>query len=135
MAGVLKNHRLAQAISDSNFGEIRRQLEYKAAWHGVHLVTIDCFYPSSKTCSGCGWKQEELSLSERVFVCQHCGYVAERDYNAAKNILHEALRRTESSSGTDAYGESSSGLHTGASETALVEVGTNLHVGVSYMPK
>src|SRR3989475_1960689 len=51
VAGMLKNHRLAQAVSDCNFGEIRRQLEYKAEWHGAHLVAIDRFYPSSKTCS------------------------------------------------------------------------------------
>src|SRR3989454_3146779 len=81
--GMLKNHKLAQAVSDSNFGEIRRQLEYKAAWHGTHIVTIDRFYPSSKTCSGCGHVKPELSLSERVFVCEACAMVLDRDLNAA----------------------------------------------------
>src|SRR5947209_1302665 len=81
--GMLKNHKLAQAVSDSNFGEIRRQLEYKAAWHGTHIITIDRFYPSSKTCSGCGWMDAEQTLADRVFVCKDCGSVLDRDVNAA----------------------------------------------------
>lgn len=131
VAGMLKNHSLAQATSDSNFGEIRRQLEYKSKIAGTHLVAIDRWYPSSKTCSSCGWKDEDLELADRVFVCLDCGYVADRDYNAAKNILAEALRSTESSSGTYACGESSSGRASRRGETALVEAGTNHHLGVS----
>jgi putative transposase len=88
--GMLKNHKLAQAVSDSNFGEMRRQIEYKAAWHGTHIVTIDRFYPSSKTCSGCGYVKLELSLSERTFVCEACGLAIDRDLNAALNLLNEA---------------------------------------------
>jgi putative transposase len=122
--GMLKNHKLAQAVSDSNFGEIRRQLEYKAAWHGTHIVTIDRFYPSSKTCSGCGHVKPELSLSERVFVCEACAMVLDRDLNAAINLLNEALRSTASSAGSDACGQLSSGLHNGGSETELGEAGT-----------
>ena len=68
VAGMLKNHCLAQAVSDSNFGEIRRQLEYKSAYYGAHLVLVDRFYPSSKTCSSCGYIKPELSLSERIYV-------------------------------------------------------------------
>src|SRR6266571_4137459 len=122
--GMLKNHKLAQAVSDSNFGEIRRQLEYKAAWHGTHIVTIDRFYPSSKTCSGCDYIKPELSLRERTFVCEQCGMVLDRDLNAAKNIVAEALRSTASSVGTYACGVDSSGLRNGASETVYVEAGT-----------
>jgi putative transposase len=87
VAGMLKNHHLAQAISDASFGEIRRQLTYKALWYGTRLVVIERFAPSSKTCSSCGWVNPDLDLSERVFVCLDCGYFADRDYNAAKNIL------------------------------------------------
>jgi len=76
---MLKNHKLAQAVSDSNFGEMRRQLEYKAEWQGAHIVTVDRFYPSSKTCSGCGYVKAELSLGERTFVCEDCGMVLDRD--------------------------------------------------------
>ena len=91
VAGMLKNHCLAQAVSDSNFGEIRRQLEYKAAWRGVQIVTVNRWYPSSKTCSGCGSIKPELSLSERIFVCEACGMVLDRDLNAAINIVTVAV--------------------------------------------
>jgi putative transposase len=107
--GMLKNRKLAQAVSDSNFGEIRRQLEYKASWYGVHLVIIDRWFPSSKKCSGCGWVDDDLVLSDRVFICHECGLVIDRDLNAAINILHEALRTTASSAGSYAYGQGSSG--------------------------
>jgi putative transposase len=130
-AGMLKNHKLAQAVSDSNFGEIRRQLDYKSKLYGTHLVMIDRFYPSSHMCSCCGWKDEDLELADRVFVCLDCGYLADRDYNAAKNILHEALRTTASSAGSHACGQSSAGLGAIPSETALVEAGTNQRLGMS----
>jgi putative transposase len=128
---MLKNHKLAQAVSDSNFGEIRRQLEYKASWHGVYLVVIDRWFPSSKMCSACGWIDEDQDLSDRVFVCQECGLVIDRDLNAAINILHEALRTTGSFSESYAYGERSAGSVNGRCETALVEVGTNHLCSVS----
>ncbi len=121
VAGMLKNHCLAQAISDSNFGEIRRQLEYKAAWQGTHIVTIDRFYPSSKTCSGCGHVKPELSLRERTFVCDCCGLVLDRDLNAALNLKNVAVSSTDT---LNACGVGSSGLLNGASETAHVEAGT-----------
>lgn len=128
VAGMLKNHKLAQAISDSNFGEIKRQLIYKSKYYQTHLVMINRFYPSSKTCSCCGWKNELLTLSDRMFVCLDCGYVADRDYNAAKNIMMVAVSCT----GTlNACGESSPGLSNGTSETALVEAGTRHRLGRS----
>jgi len=119
--GMLKNHKLAQAVSDSNFGEIRRQLEYKAAWHGTHIIAIDRFYPSSKTCSGCGYIKPELSLSERTFVCESCGMVLDRDLNAAINIRSVAVGFTDTK---NACGENSAGTLNGVCETALVEAGT-----------
>jgi putative transposase len=126
-AGMLKNHCLAGALADSNFGEIKRQLLYKSKREGTFLVLVDRFFPSSKKCSSCGTVREELTLDERVFVCLDCGYVADRDYNAAKNIVQEALRSTGSSSGIDAYGVGRSGCSNGSSETTHVEVGTTLH--------
>jgi putative transposase len=130
-AGMLKNHCLAGAVSDSNFGEIKRQLLYKAKREGTVLVLIDRFHPSSKTCSCCGWINEELTLADRVFVCLDCGSVADRDYNAAKNIVAEALRSTGSSSGSNAYGVGRSGCSNGNSETTHVEVGTRPRLGMS----
>ena len=86
-AGMVRNHRLAKAIMDASFGEFRRQLEYKTARTGAALRVIDRWYPSSKTCSVCGTVKAKLSLSERVYRCDGCGLVMDRDLNAAVNIL------------------------------------------------
>ena len=126
VAGMLKNHCLAQAVSDSNFGEIRRQLEYKSAYYGAHLVLVDRFYPSSKTCSSCGYIKPELSLSERTYVCKDCGMVLDRDLNAAINVRMVAVSSIDTQ---NAYGARSAGWFNGTSETACVEVGTNQHLG------
>src|SRR6266581_1375788 len=128
VAGMLKNHKLAQAVSDANFGEIRRQLEYKADWYSTRLVAVDRFYPSSKTCSGCGYIKPELSLSERTFVCEECGVVLDRDLNAALNLRMVAVSSIDTQ---NASGERSAGLPNRTSETALVEVGTNQLYGLS----
>ena len=73
VAGMLKNHHLAQAIGDVGFGEFRRQLTYKAAWYGCRVVVASRWEPSSKTCSACGWVDDDLSLADRVFRCEQCG--------------------------------------------------------------
>jgi putative transposase len=88
IAGMLGNRRLARAISDAGFGELRRQLGYKTAWAGTRLVQADAFYPSSKTCSACGAVRAKLHLGEQVFRCQnqHCGLKLNRDLNAARNL-------------------------------------------------
>ena len=85
-AGMVKNHRLAKAIMDAAFGEFRRQLEYKTARTGAALHVVDRWYPSSKTCSKCGTVKAKLSLAERVYKCDGCGLVMDRDLNAAINI-------------------------------------------------
>ena len=86
VAGMVKNHRLARSVSDASLGEFRRQLEYKTARSGAALRVIDRWYPSSKTCSACGAVKAKLSLSERVYRCDGCGLVMDRDLNAAINI-------------------------------------------------
>ena len=85
-AGMVKNHRLAKAVSDASFGEFRRQLEYKTARTGARLHVIDRWFASSKTCSKCGRVKAKLSLAERTYRCEHCGLVMDRDLNAAINI-------------------------------------------------
>jgi putative transposase len=86
VAGMLRNHCLARSLSDASLGEIHRQLTYKSQWRGVELRTADRFYPSSKRCSGCGAVKTSLSLSERVYRCERCGLVIDRDLNAAINL-------------------------------------------------
>jgi IS605 OrfB family transposase len=86
VAGMLRNRRLARAISDAGFGELRRQLGYKTAWHGSTLVTADRWFPSSKACSACGAVKAKLFLSARVFHCEACGLLLDRDLNAAINL-------------------------------------------------
>ena len=87
---MLKNHKLAKSISDSSFGEIRRQLEYKTQMRGKQLVFVDRFFPSSKTCSSCGSVQEKMPLNIREWTCPDCGTHHDRDVNAAVNIVRRA---------------------------------------------
>lgn len=86
VSGMLKNHRLSRAIADVGMFEFRRQIEYKARAAGVQVKFVSRWYPSSKTCSECGWIHEDLTLAERVFICQQCGVVLDRDENAAYNL-------------------------------------------------
>ncbi len=90
VSGMLKNRKLARAIADVGFYELRRQLEYKASQSGSLVHVVSQWYPSSKTCSCCGWIDKDQALSDRMFVCEDCGYVADRDYNAAKNLSQSA---------------------------------------------
>lgn len=85
---MVKNRSLARAIADAGWGDFRRMLEYKATWYGCRIVVADRFYPSSKTCSACGFVKAEMPLSERVFSCEGCGLVIDRDLNAAINLEH-----------------------------------------------
>jgi len=91
VANMVKNRRLARAISDCGWGEFRRQLEYKCQRLGRRLIVIDRWYPSSKTCSACGHLLAELSLSMRHWRCPSCGTRNDRETNAAKNILAAGL--------------------------------------------
>jgi len=90
VSGMLKNHHLAQAISDVGFAEFRRQLIYKAAWYGSQVMVASRWEPSSKICSGCGAVKAELTLSERVYRCETCGLTLDRDLNAAVNLANLA---------------------------------------------
>ena len=90
--GMVKNHNLAESVSEMNFYEFRRMLEYKAKWYNRKIVFVDRYFPSSKTCNHCGYVNKNLTLKDRQWVCPQCGNVIERDYNAALNILDEGLR-------------------------------------------
>ncbi|WP_327193041.1 IS200/IS605 family element RNA-guided endonuclease TnpB [Psychrobacter sp. PL15] len=92
--GMVKNHKLAKAILDSSWSTFTTMLAYKADWYGKELVKIDRWYPSSKTCSGCGHllTKAELPLSVRSWDCPSCLQKNNRDINASLNILNEGLR-------------------------------------------
>ncbi|MBW4668587.1 MAG: transposase [Cyanomargarita calcarea GSE-NOS-MK-12-04C] len=86
VSGMMANHKLAKSISDMGFYEFRRQLNYKCELYGSKLVVVNRWFPSSKTCSNCGTKKETLSLKERTFHCEECGFDIDRDLNAAINL-------------------------------------------------
>ena len=113
---MLKNHKLAGSISDASFGEIKRQFEYKSAWNGINIVKAPMFYASSKFCSVCGKKHNELKLSDRTWKCLCCDTEHDRDLNAAMNLKYYGLwlldkhefdenQNTVSSTGINASGD------------------------------
>jgi putative transposase len=89
---IMKNHKLAQAMSDVSLGSFYSMLEYKADWNDKTIIKIDRFFPSSKTCSNCGWINGDLTLSVREWECTSCGEKHDRDFNASKNILKQGLK-------------------------------------------
>ncbi|WP_211215851.1 IS607 family element RNA-guided endonuclease TnpB [Catelliglobosispora koreensis] len=101
VAGMAKNRLLARAIHDAGFGEIRRQLDYKTRWHGGTLIVASRWFPSSKTCSDCGATKPKLRLSERVYTCENCGLVLDRDLNAARNLAALAAQHNVAGSGPE----------------------------------
>lgn len=84
--GMVKCHNLAKSVSDAAMRQFRTTLEYKQTWAGGEIKLVDRWYPSSKTCSACGYIKDTLSLSEREFVCEDCGTMMDRDLNAAINL-------------------------------------------------
>ena len=90
---MVKNHCLAQAISDASWSTFVSMLEYKAEWHGKNTLRIGRFAPSSKTCSDCGSINKELTLKDREWTCEGCGVTHDRDVNAAINIKSFALKK------------------------------------------
>ena len=98
---MMKNHKLAGAIGEASWYSFVNMLQYKGKWKGCDIIQIDQFYPSSKTCSCCNWKKENLKLSERSWICPNCGTEHDRDINAAKNILTYGLSLKSISSGTE----------------------------------
>lgn len=105
ISNMMKNHKLAQAISDVGMYEFKRQIDYKSVWNRRLVIYADQYFPSSKQCSCCGNKKDKLRLDERTYSCSNCGMNMDRDLNAAKNL--EQLY-TPSSGGIYAFGDGSS---------------------------
>ena len=106
VSGMMKNRHLSRAIADMSFCEFRRQLHYKAEMRGGQVVVADRFYPSSKTCSVCGYKLESLPLSVRKWKCPGCGTDHNRDLNAAINLKNVAVSSTVTACGEEGSGSS-----------------------------
>ena len=103
--GMMANEKLSRAIADMGFGELKRQLTYKSEQRGGTLYVADRWFPSSKLCSECGWKNEDLKLSDRSWECGECKAQHDRDLNAAINLRNLAVSST-----VTACGEESSGI-------------------------
>ena len=91
VSNMIKNHKLAQAISDVSWHEFKRQLEYKCKWKGRQLVIIDRFFPSSKMCDVCNTINQNLTLKDREWTCDNCKTTHDRDLLASRNILRQGL--------------------------------------------
>ena len=98
---MVKNHKLAKAISDCSWSRFVSMIEYKSKWHDRKVVKINRFFPSSKTCFNCGWIKEDLTLKDREWVCQNCGVVHDRDHNAAQNIKKQGVNLLENQENKD----------------------------------
>ncbi|MCX5377625.1 RNA-guided endonuclease TnpB family protein [Streptomyces sp. NBC_00091] len=123
---MLKNHKLARAISDAGWHELRRMLEYKTAWYGRTLIIVDRWFPSTRLCSVCGVIAEALSLDVREWTCEGCGTTHDRDGNAAVNLLAAGLAVAACGAGVRPHRESSSrsGRSVVKQETPPARVGT-----------
>jgi putative transposase len=135
--GMLRNHRLARAISDASWSEFARILAYKQAWRGGQLVEADRWYPSTRLCPECGVVNREMTLADRVFTCS-CGHVADRDTNAAANLAHwghthqyetSTDPRTPKQRGraTNARRRDGADQHPHVGETSPKDAGTDVH--------
>jgi putative transposase len=128
--GMQALHCLAQAVSDASFFEVKRQLLHKAEQYGGSVQLVDRWFPSSKTCHACGWVKEDLTLADRVWVCEQCGTVHDRDLNAAIMVEIEAIRKVPdvpvvaSSERKIACGAERAGPEMG--ETVCCEAGTKV---------
>jgi putative transposase len=89
--GMMKNKHLSKAIAKQGLYEFKRQMQYKCEFNGIEFIEADKWYPSSKTCSECGHIKSKLSLSERTYICEECGCVIDRDFNASINLSRYEL--------------------------------------------
>ena len=90
--GMLKNHKLAKSIQELSLNRFKTILKYKAEWYGREVIEVSRWFPSSKLCGACGYRNKELTLKDREWVCPECGVVHDRDLNAAMNIRNEGIR-------------------------------------------
>lgn len=119
-AGGARKRGLNRSISDAACAEIRRMLGYKTRWYGAVLVEADRYFPSSKTCSGCGGRKPNLTLADRMYACEHCGLMIDRDLNAAVNLARLGGTGTGSSPAAHASVGDGRGARRESATTAVV---------------
>ncbi len=93
--GMLRNHHLAKSISDVSWYTFISMLKYKSQWYGRQIIEADRYYPSSKLCHNCGYKNDDLKLSDRIWICPQCGAILDRDINASINLYTLGLGQSE----------------------------------------
>ena len=103
------NRRLARAVADAAWGELARQVTYKQHWRGGRVMVADRWFASSKTCSGCGQVKTDLTLGDRIYLCDGCGLVLDRDLNAAANLAAWAEDHTTAGETGAARGDARDG--------------------------
>jgi len=104
--GMVKNRYLSRALTDVSFGEFKRQMKYKSQLYGTQLVLANQWYPSSKTCSRCGYVKKSLTLADRVFCCDQCKHTEDRDINASRNLCTLAEKLVPTARGEVTLGDS-----------------------------
>lgn len=123
--GLLKNGKLSKHVADASWRRFIFYLEYKTKFYGRELIKVNQFYPSSKLCCACGYKNENLKLSDRKWKCPECGVEHDRDYNAALNLLKEGMKIIKDSLALKAVGLERPELTPVENADALVEAGSS----------
>lgn len=129
VANMMKNHCLAKGIADVAWGELLRQLKYKSEWNGRQFLTVERFFPSSKTCNSCKFVNQWLTLADRVWTCPRCGAEHDRDLNASRNILEQGLNDFNSGCGTQSESKQKLGEALPLGKSVNLETQPSLVVG------
>jgi len=129
VVNMMKNHCLAKGIADVAWGEFLRQLKYKSEWNGRQFLTVDRFFPSSKTCNACKFVHQGLALADRTWTCPKCGAEHDRDLNASRNILEQGLNDFNSGCGTQSEPKQKRGEASPSGESKNLETQPSLVVG------
>ena len=131
VAGMVRNRRLARAIADAGMSGFLAQLDYKCGWYGAEYVKADRWYASSKLCAHCGWKNDDLTLSDREWWCSGCGILNNRDANAARNLANWPGLSFPVSGRGDRVSSASGGRWSAKRQTSLVSAPPSVEYQIS----
>ena len=131
VAGMVRNRRLARAIADAGMSGFLAKLDYKCGWYGAEYVKADRWYASSKLCAHCGWKNDDLTLSDREWWCSGCGILNNRDANAAMNLANWPGLSFPVSGRGDRVSSASGGRWSAKRQTSLVSAPPSVEYQIS----